>query len=372
MGVHMRGWVVLGLSAFLGLGCGSLGRDSAVSASDAGGAAAASAADKALHWLVTHQQADGSWSSAEFPEGFREAGVTPARVHDVGVTGLAVLALQEAGHQPGQGEYANAVKSALSYLRKIQDPKLGCFGEANSHQAFLYDHALATRAVVRAYAATQDAALRASAVAGLQFIEAARNPYKAWRYAYPPDGQNDVSMTGFMVLALADAQAAGLPVSAEAKSGALLFIDEMTDEATGRTGYLARGGYSAREPSTVGRWPETLTEAMTAVALSCRYALWPSEPDPALMAKSHSRLLLMPPQDVAERIDYFYWYFGTRAMEASGSAEAATWDAALRTALVPRQAADGSFDPLADPWGHRGGTVYATAINALTLQYAAR
>lgn len=335
--------------------------------------AATEAADKALHWLVTHQQPDGSWSSAEFASGTDLPSDTPpARVHDVGVTGLAVLALQEAGQQPDRGEYATAVKSALAFLLKIQDPKLGCFGEANSHQAFLYDHALATRAVVRGFAATKDAKLRDAAAAGLRFIESARNPYKAWRYAYPPDGQNDVSMTGFMVLTLAEAQQAGFPVSPEAKQGALLFIDEMTDEATGRTGYIQRGGYSAREPTTSERWPLTMTEAMTAVALACRHALAEGATDGELITKSRARLTALPPQYSEGRVDYFYWYFGTRAMNASGSPAESDWDAALRSALVERQAADGSFDPLADPWGHRGGMVYATAINALALQAAGR
>lgn len=365
-------WASVCIAAVVGFGCGSTAtRDPGAGAEAVSPRASTEAADKALHWLVTHQRQDGSWSSAVFAAASETELALPREgVHDVGVTGLAVLALQEAGQQPDRGEYANAVKSALAFLLKIQDAKLGCFGEVNSHQAFLYDHALATRAVVRAYAATQDPKLRDAAAAGVRFIEAARNPYKAWRYAYPPDGQNDVSMTGFMVLTLADAQAAGLAVAPEAKDGALLFIDEMTDEATGRTGYVQRGGYSAREPDTAGRWPTSMTEAMTAVALSCRYAMSAGEPDAALMEKSLARLVDLTPRYEEGRVDYFYWYFGTRAMNAGESPAKADWNAALRSALVERQAADGSFDPLADPWGHRGGTVYATAINALALQLA--
>lgn len=365
-------WALACVGAVAGYGCGSgAAVDPEVDSASVSPRASAEAADKALHWLVTHQRQDGSWSSAVPAEAAdRLASAGPLGVHDVGVTGLAVLALQEAGHQPDRGEYANAVKSGLGYLLTIQDPQFGCFGEPNSHQAFLYDHALATRAVVRAYAATKDAKLQAAAAAGLRFIEAARNPYKAWRYSYPPDGQNDVSMTGFMALALADAQTAGFAVAPEAKQGALLFIDEMTDEATGRTGYIQRGGYSAREPDTSARWPSSMTEAMTAVALSCRYAMWPNEPDPEIVAKGFSRLLDLPPTNAEGRVDYFYWYFGTRALKASELPTAAAWNDALRSALVELQAADGSFDPLVDPWGHRGGTVYATAINAMALRLA--
>ena len=126
-------------------------------------------------------------------------------------------------------------------------------------------------------------------------------------------------------------------------------VVELTDEATGRTGYIQRGGYSAGEPDTSARWPSSMTEAMTAVALSCRYAMWPNEPDPEVVAKGFSRLLDLPPSNAEGRIDYFYWYFGTRALRASELPGLAKWDYALRSAVVERQAASGSFEPLVDP-----------------------
>jgi len=55
-----------------------------------------------------------------------------------------------------------------------------------------------------------DAEWRASAQQGLDFIDLARNPYFAWRY------------------------------------GIKAWIDKMTDSDDGRTGYLTRGGRSAR------------------------------------------------------------------------------------------------------------------------------
>ena len=172
MGTTRTSWALVCIAAVAGFGCGSTAAsDATVDAESVSPRASTDAVDKALHWLVTHQRQDGSWSSAVFAAASETELVSPREgVHDVGVTGLAVLALQEAGHQPDRGEYANAVKNALAFLLKIQDAKLGCFGEVNSHQAFLYDHALATRAVVHAYTATQDAKLREAAAAVVRFI----------------------------------------------------------------------------------------------------------------------------------------------------------------------------------------------------------
>jgi len=50
------------------------------------------------------------------------------------------------------------------------------------------------------------------------------------------------------------------------------------------------------------------------------------------------------------------------------------WNEPMKNALVPNQQAakggcrNGSWDPEGDRWGFEGGRVYATALNALTLE----
>jgi hypothetical protein len=73
-------------------------------------------------------------------------------------------------------------------------------------------------------------------------------------------------------------------------------------------------------------------------------------------------------------VDFSAWFAGTRALAAYGDAELRTaWNSAARRVLLSHQRkyADGcgcgSWDPV-DRWGIEGGRVYATALNALTLE----
>jgi hypothetical protein len=86
----------------------------------------------ALEWLKRHQSADGSWKAHDFTEvckkvctnrdaerygdgrGFKE--------HDVGVTGLAMLAFAGFGHTHQDGiypEYVEVLKRAVKYLKSV-------------------------------------------------------------------------------------------------------------------------------------------------------------------------------------------------------------------------------------------------------------
>jgi len=71
------------------------------------------------------------------------------------------------------------------------------------------------------------------------------------------------------------------------------------------------------------------------------------------------------------KVDMYYWYWGTRAMFQYGGKNWQKWNAAMKKALLDTQrvggCADGSWDPVGK-WGMVGGRVYATAINCLTLE----
>ena len=131
---------------------------------DIGCVASRDAVEAALRWLVRHQSPDGSWKSRDFTRqckticGNRDA----ARYgdgrglpeHDVGVTGLALLALAGYGHTHRDGfhpEFVQCARKAVNYLKKTQvrsgDPGVnGRFGEATGEQ-WIYDHAIATLAM---------------------------------------------------------------------------------------------------------------------------------------------------------------------------------------------------------------------------------
>ena len=68
--------------------------------------------------------------------------------------------------------------------------------------------------------------------------------------------------------------------------------------------------------------------------------------------------------------DYYYWHYGTRAMRTLGGAAWEAWRRDLVDALLTSQrnagTAAGSWRA-EDPWGHEGGEVYTTALNAMSL-----
>ncbi|HYC76628.1 MAG TPA: prenyltransferase/squalene oxidase repeat-containing protein, partial [Planctomycetota bacterium] len=207
-----------------------------------GGGRTQSVVDAGLEWLKNHQSPEGNWDCDNFMamcdpkkgapcDGKGQAG------NDVGVSGLALLAFLGAGHTHREGAFKETVRKGLSWMKSKQDSE-GCFGERGHH--FTYNHGIAALAMAEAYGMTTTPIWKQSAQKGINFIISAQNPYKAWRYDVRP-GDNDVSVTGWMVMALKSAKMAELEVSDEPIKNAHEFVKEMTDEENGRTGYMKKG-----------------------------------------------------------------------------------------------------------------------------------
>ena len=236
-----------------------------------GGDATKETLEAALRWLASIQGEDGSWP-ADPPA--REEGLDPAALAGtthtkVGLTSLALLAFLGDGNDLSRGPYKMVVASATNWLRSQQDPETGLVGSQVGH-GFLYDHAIATLALCEVYSLSRSPILKATANKALGVCLRARNPYGAWRYDLPPVGDNDTSVTGWMVLALTAAQDAGLDVDTAAFDGARNWLDEVTDPETGRVGYDSAGSYSSRIPGINDAFPADRGEAMTAVGLFLR------------------------------------------------------------------------------------------------------
>jgi hypothetical protein len=329
-----------------------------------------------LEWLAAHQSDDGSWDADGFMDNCGEIGSTRCGgagqpTHDVGLTGLALLAFLGDGNTSEQGPFRDVVRRGMRWLVERQDPDTGLLGERASHD-FVYDHAIATLALCENHYFTPTPLSRRSAQAAVNYAVRARNPYGAWRYDVPPIGDNDTSVTGWMVFALTSAREAGLTVDPAALDGALSWIDEVTDPVTGRVGYESLGSLSSRTPANE-HYPRAKGEAMTAVGLLCRIFLG-QDPGANDVLRKHADLLARtPPAWDPEGFgcDMYYWYYGTYAMFQMGGAWWRAWNEAMKSAVLPSQRGDGdesgSWDPVG-PWGHAGGRVYATALMTLCLE----
>jgi hypothetical protein len=330
-----------------------------------------------LLWLKNHQSPDGRWDSDAFDaqctkgkcDGRGEA------LNDVGLTGLALLCFLGAGDTHVSGPFQKTVKNGLKFLMSVQDPEDGCFGQTKSGQHFQYNHACAALAMAEAYGMTQTKLFQQPAQKGLDFVMKSRNPYKAWRYAFPPDGDNDVSVTGWMVMCLKSGKMAGLQVEEAAIKDSASFIDELTDTNMGRTGYHERGTGPAREPAFMEKFPPDKSEAMTAVAMLVRIFAGHTAGDDPLIGKGSDLLLgCLPKWDESSGvIDMYYWYYGTLSMFQVGGRAWDKWNEAIKTAIIDHQHMDkalcsfGSWDPV-DPWSAQGGRIYSTALNTLCME----
>jgi hypothetical protein len=288
----------------------------------------------------------------------------------VGLTGLALLALMAQGNTSTVGPQSEFVARAVQYLLAQQDPDTGIIG-ARDAKGFLYNHAIATEAL--AEAALFDPAIVPAVGKAVETILAARNPNAAWRYALPPEGDNDTSITTWMVTALACAERAGVTVDERAFAGARWWLLEATDGAKGRIGYNARGNASARVTGVNDHYPLDLTETMTAAGLHAELILGAKFFDPAVLERSRALLYLRPPLWRADGMsnDFYYWFHGANALRGEGQRGALVWRTALEDSLIAGQRKDGhcagSWDPIG-PWGFAGGRVYATAMGALALR----
>jgi hypothetical protein len=330
------------------------------------------AVELALDWLARHQSPDGYWDcdgfAAQCPD--EECGGPGHALYDPGVTGLALMAFLGAGDSSRAGDHRETVKRAVKYLRAIQDPE-GCFGPRTTNH-FTYNHAVATAAMVEAFAAERSAVLRRIAQRGVDFILKARNPDRAWRYGVRP-GDNDTSVTTWMATALFAARRAGLRVDEAALEGTRAWLDKVTEPEYGRAGYTMRGTGPARPQDLMDKWPSEKSEALTASGLWCRMNLGEDPRESDAIRKGTALLMITLPcwDEEAGCIDMYYWHWGTSAMFLRGGEPWKRWNRALKGALLPHQETEGgkrgSWDP-AGPWGRDGGRVYSTALCALALE----
>ena len=337
------------------------------------------AVELGLKWLAEHQDEDGHWDSDGFakhdPDDDKCDGAGGA-LYDVGATGLALVAFLGNGHTDRGAEetnpYADQVRAGLRFLLQRQDAE-GCFGSRAS-QHFIYNHAMATLAVCEAYALTRNPRYKEPVQNGVNYILRARNPYLAWRYGARP-GDNDTSVTGWCVHALATAKQAGFNVDPGAFEGARAWLDKVTDPEFGQVGYNMPGGSSARPAGLQDKFPPEKTQSMTASGILTRILIGEDPRNSVAIRKGADLCLALPPTWNADRgtIDMYYWYHGTMAFRRIGGVRWNRWQSSLVKALLANQfaaetgARTGSWDPMG-PWGPDGGRIYATALMTLCLE----
>ena len=237
----------------------------------------------------------------------------------------------------------------------------------------MYNHAIAAMALSEAWGMSGIEQLRQPAQKAIDFLVAAQNPGKGWRYT-ARCGENDSSVTGWCVMALKSAELADLAVPRSCIAGANAWFKEATDERAGwATGYDRKGTGQVHNADN-RRFDNH--PALSAVAVMCRIFMNRNKREPALAAAA---LLIQdrPKWGAGTSTDVYYWYHGSMALFQLDGADGPTWKAwnePMKNALVPTQKTgkdgceNGSWDPRGDRWGSEGGRVTTTALGALTLE----
>ncbi len=343
------------------------------------------AVSRGLRWLAEHQDQDGGWSADAFERHCRHGvpcGGKGLTEFNAGITALTVLAFLGAGHlpEPPRGPlrgaripltvaadmefqpYRRNVEKALDYLLARQDGS-GAFGATG--ESYFYNHAIATFALGEAYALTGSQKYKESTLAAIRFSVNAQQAGGGWDYTSRSTGRNDLSITGWQIMALRTALNAGLEVPDGTLARASRFLERaVTPDGDGL--YADLGQEAGRRGIN-----------MVAVGLLSRLYLG-ALPADEKSRHAAERILRTPPDWAAvegwERTfqSYYYWYVATLSLFHLQGPGWKAWNVFLQRAVLPLQSQkgheDGSWPPEGNWLGISGGRVYATAINVLTLE----
>jgi len=315
---------------------------------------------RALDWLASKQQKDGSWSG-----------------YETAFTGLSLMAFIGAKCVPK--DYSTNIKPAVQYLKSIYKPS-SKYPEGSKDAAYyggqlgtdaMYEHAIATLGLIEALIDLNDSSLEPIAQDAINLIIRSQNtehkpetlggPFKTdnqyyggWRYN-PNSNSSDLSVSGWQILALKAAVNAGFVVPDYVFPSAAKFVRSLQGKSDGSFRYDAPGD-SGDSCARAGMG-----------ALSLQLCGFPQDPavPPAL------RFM----QDYAPRWNveqpgggyaFYYWYYGTRAMFLSGGDDWRIWKDWICRFLVDHQNQDGSWDGTSS---EKDLDVYRVALGALMLEF---
>jgi hypothetical protein len=348
------------------------------------GKKAESSTDAGLRWLKRHQSPNGMWSATKYFEnctvGLKcEPGKDASGDEDVAMTGYAVLCFLGQGHDhKTPSHYKTVVKKAIDYLISVQKPD-GLLGERN------YEHPVAAMALVEAYAMSNDPELRKPAQLAVDMIlqrqsRLTDDEYSriGWDYVRPNAKRNDISVSGWNVMALKSAVAAGLSVG-EGLTGAKKFLDGAWKAANPNWAKLS-DPYKDKSvfPYTWNAEANTTErEHLSFVGSTCAVFLGHRSGDIMLESLLNDGEERWIKSGAYKNNNYACYYLSLASFQGGGD----RWKLCLET-LIPysidtqrasNDCFDGSWDYQNQNWhGADTGRVLSTCYNILNLQVAYR
>jgi Mg-chelatase subunit ChlD len=322
------------------------------------------ALDKALAFLASSQQEDGSWPS-----------------HEIAGAGLATMAFI-GGECAGKDHSAN-IRSALGYLQSQFTPgqqfpagsaeaaiRGGMFGAVSSK--VMYEQAIATLSFIEAFAALNEGSLEPVAEEAIGLIVRSQNSaqkpatlkgptppdsphYGGWRYE--PDYEDaDLSVSAWQILALRAAVNAGFSVPDRVFKDAAKYVQTLKG---------ADGSFGYDGPADIG--DSCARAGMGALALQlCGLAKDPLIAPAVRFMQSYGPTWNF--EYPGEGYPFYYWYYGTRVMYLVGGEDWRVWKDYMCRFLVDNQGSKGSWEG-AQAEESDALLTYRTAFGALMLEF---
>ena len=309
------------------------------------------AVELGLQWLSRQQRKDGSWSlTGPYPNGCETENPEAA-------TALALIAFQGHGNTHKTGPFRDNVSRAWNWLLQQQDANGNFFHEGNFNHPF-YTQGLCTIAVCEIYGMTKDERFREPALRAIDYLIKSQSSEGGWRYT--PNTDSDVSVTGWIVMALQSARMAGFEVPQDVFRKVERFLDRVAIEGGSKYPYQ-KGGQASL--------------AMTAEALLMRQFLGWSHNDDRL---AKGLAWITEPANLVnfERDrDVYYWYYATQVCHHMEGEYWKKWNEVMRQLIPQHQVKSGpqagSWDPTKpsrDAWANEGGRLYVTCLSIYCLE----
>lgn len=343
-----------------------------------GGPDTENAVNLGLEYLSRQQSSDGSWDPAKGHE-VRNRWANDDSGYRGALTALCTLPFLAAGNSPDEGRYSGNVRRSIAWLTRNQTSD-GCLAQRGVMQ--MYGHMVATLVMCEVYGMTGEEKYRTVAERAVRFIERTQNAGGGWDYQATISSssrlpqRNDLSISGWAVLALKDARSVGLRVSDTAWNGVADLYDRLSMD-TGET-YYADREYGDLPSNRMGI-------GMVGVGLTARTIL---DNDRFYRRNAAAeRLLLENKPDYARFSDpswgaqnpnfntFYGWYYGTLGMFLKNAGQGSAWEQwnnALKDQLLKNQvlagSRKGSWGP-DDSWlGPLMGDLYTTSCAVLCLE----
>jgi hypothetical protein len=214
------------------------------------------AVERALSWLASQQQADGSFPTLDTGQ--------------PGVTSLCTMAFMAHGHTPGEGVYAKRIERARDFAMSCQKenglitlvgaegPEISRAIDHNIGECVAYNHAISSLMLSELYGTNkvdQSKRLEAVIVKSLKAsLEMQRWPKDlaiddgGWRYIDDKDEHDaDLSITGWELMFLRSARNGGFDVPKKSIDDAVGYVRRTYSKTYGAFGYIAGpGDYGSR------------------------------------------------------------------------------------------------------------------------------